>query len=135
MNGFKHSDPELTKSVQGLYRDCPLLFQSLLPRSEFEVLAVSDPDALEDETSVVLKADNEHLRPSAIGCLQQKYAREVLAFPVREKQMDAIFKTELTRAFDRDYSSPNVLHFGKIPLQWTKKLSFTDKLVTYFAYL
>ena len=134
MNAYKQSDPELTDLIQRLYRSCPLLFESLMPRSEIEDLAAAaaaaDVDeADEDEPSVELQADDSHLRPSAIGCLPARHVRQVLGFPLRSSQMIAAFKELLTRAYDVYYSSPAILHFGKVNLQWVKKISFTDKYV------
>ena len=117
-NAFSATDPELTTLIQNLYNFCPLLFQSLLPRSEIDRL--NEP-VDEDEDEVELAR--------AIGCIEPKYVRLKLGFPVIPKEMDITFSKDLTEAYKRDYGSPNVLHFGKKPLQWCKKLVFTDTYV------
>jgi hypothetical protein len=129
-NAFSATDPELTALIQNLYNFCPLLFQSLLPRSEIDRLNEQvDEEVDEDEDEVELAADPLHSRLRVIGCIEPKYVRLKLGFPVIPKEMDTAFSKDLTEAYKRDYGSPNVLHFGKKPLQWCKKLVFTDTYV------
>jgi hypothetical protein len=125
-NAFSVTDPELTVLIQSLFNDCPLLFQSLLSRSEINSL---NEQIDEDEDEIDLTADPLHSRPRAIGCIRPKHVRLQLGFPVSPKEMDAAFSMDFTEAYRRDYGSPNVLHFGKTPLQWCKKLVFTDTYV------
>jgi len=68
-NAFSATDPELTAIVQSLLNVCPLLFQSLLSRSEMDSL---NEQIDEDEDEIDLTADPLHSRPRAIG--QSMYA-------------------------------------------------------------
>jgi hypothetical protein len=122
-NAFSATDPELTAIVQSLSNVCPLLFQSLLSRSEMDSLN----EQIDDEDEIDLTADPLHSQPRAIGCIRPKHVRLQLGFPVSQKEMDATFSMDFTEVYRRDYGSPNVLHFGKTPLQWCKKLVFTDR--------
>ena len=114
--------------VQELYDRAPALFEPVLPRSEIESLNI-DPE--EDE--ILLQSDQAHLRATALGCIQSSYVRNQLGFPVTTKDMEnksnAAFVAQFAAAYSRDYAKPNVVHFGKVPLQWSKKLSYYDKLV------
>jgi len=92
-NAFSATDPELTTLIQNLYNFCPLLFQSLLPRSEIDRLNESVD---EDEDEVELAADPLHSRLRAIGCIEPKYVRLKLGFPVIPKEMDIAFSKDLT---------------------------------------
>ena len=92
MNAFEHSDPELTKLFLELYSECPSLFKMWLPRSEVESL-------VPDDEEVLIRGDETHLRPIAIGCIQPQYVRGVLKLPCREKDMDAAFETDLRIAY------------------------------------
>jgi hypothetical protein len=125
-NAFRATDPELTVLIQSLYNFCPLLFQNLLPKSEINSL---NEQIDEDHDEIDLAADPLHSRPRAIGCILPKYVRHQLGFPVSQKEMDTAFSIDFTEVYKRDYGSPNVLHFGKKPLQWCKKLVFTDTYV------
>ena len=135
MNGFKHSDPELTKFIQAIYKDNPLLFQNMMPNSEIESLAADDASKNEaelendDEQSVLPEADDVHLRPSAIGCIPVQHVRTILGFPLRQLQMEKDFTAAFSKSYSRDYNKPHVDHFGKVPLQWSKKVSFTHRYV------
>ena len=139
MNAFQQTDPELTHLIQDLYKDSPFLFQGLLPRSEVESLqcATTAVDNNEDSSSgegfsldkAELTADTEHIRPAAIGCFRPQFVRSQLKWPLREIEMDAIFKNAFAEAYRRDYATPMIIHFGKVPLQWCKKLAFTDRFV------
>lgn len=130
-NAFSATDPELTALIQSLYNFCPLLFKSLLPRSEIDSLneLVAEEVDKDDEDEIELAADPLHSGLRAIGCIQPKYVRLQLGFPVIPKEMDTAFSKDLTEVYKRDYGSPDVLHFGKKPLQWCKKLVFTDRYV------
>jgi len=94
-----------------------------LPKSEINSL---NEQIDEDHDEIDLAADPLHSRPRAIGCILPKYVRHQLGFPVSQKEMDTAFSIDFTEVYKRDYGSPNVLHFGKKPLQWCKKLVFTD---------
>ena len=120
-NAFSATDR--TAIIQSLFNVCPLLFQSLLSRSEIDSLN----EQIDDEGEIDLTADPLHSQPRAIGCIRPKHVRLQLGFPVSQKEMDATFSMDFTEVYRRDYGSPNVLHFGKTPLQWCKKLVFTDR--------
>jgi hypothetical protein len=108
-NAFSATDPELTALIQSLFNDCPLLFQSLLSRSEIDSL---NEQIDEDEIDLRVTADPLHSRPRAIGCIRPKHVRLQLGFPGSQKEMDAAFSMDFTEVYKQDYGSPNVLHFS-----------------------
>ena len=118
----------MTEFIQSVYRDNPLLFESILSRSEVDTLDI-DQDSDDLEPSVSIEADNNHRRPSAIGSLRVTYVQDILRFPVHQKHMDNTFQKALSSAYSSDYGERNVLYFGRIPLQWVKKISFTHRYV------
>ena len=111
-NEFRSTDPELTDLVLGLYQDCPLVFENLLPRSEIKSLNEEYSD-----DAVDLVDDVDHVQPRAVGRLTSKCIRSKLGFPVLVKEFDTAFSMNFTEVYSRDYSSPDVLQFGKNPLQ------------------
>lgn len=102
------------------------MFKQILPCSE-----VADYSELleEDESELVLPADRNHSRPAAIGCIQSKYARDVLHLPIRASQMSDNFRKQFTMAFEVDFGMAHMVEFGKDVLQWSKKVAFNDKYV------
>ena len=102
------------------------MFKQILPHSE-----VADYSQLleEDESELALPADSNHSRPAAIGCIQSKYAKDVLHLPMRTSQMSDNFRKQFTSAFQVDFGMANIVEFGKSALQWSKKVAFDDKYV------
>jgi hypothetical protein len=129
LNAFKETDSGLTEMLLDLNRRCPTLFDSLLPKSEQESLLEKEDDENDD---IVIQGDDNHKRPSAIGCLQAKYCREELGLPTRSSDLalPPWFGRLLREAYGRDYNMPNIVHFGKAAIQWCKKFSFFDRCVT-----
>ncbi|KAI9749068.1 MAG: hypothetical protein M4579_007019 [Chaenotheca gracillima] len=116
------TEPDLTSQMRRLHQACPNVFRSILPPSEYMW-----EDA--DESSIPLFADNEHLDPAAQGCISMKFARETLGLPIR-MTLDNIsdtFARSLIQAYALDYNMPFAVELGRLPLQWCKKLSFTDR--------
>ena len=128
MNGFEHAAPDLMRFIQSIHRQCPLLSESILFRSEVETLN-DEQDSGDLEASVSIEADDRHLRPAATGCLKVSYVRETLGFPVLQNQMHATFHKALPSSYRLDYGEANLMHFGHVPLQLTKKVSFTHRYV------
>lgn len=90
------------------------MFKQILPRSE-----VADYSQLleEDESELALPADSNHSRPTAIGCIQSKYARDVLHLPMRTSQMSDNFRKQFTSAFEVDFGIAHIVEFGKSAIQ------------------
>src|SRR6202007_2891778 len=95
-NAFQYSDPELTKLVQNMFVECPVLFNSILPRSEQMVVdGILDEDDGDDEAFV--SEDANHKMPSVSGCIQAKYCR-AHGMPTRGAHMENNFRRSLSRA-------------------------------------
>jgi hypothetical protein len=118
----------LMKEIQ---KDCPTLFESILPRSEH---LRSQEENLVEEDEVPLIGSRYHVNPAAIGCITTRYARDTLKLPVKISDLDrnVKFAKLLREAYDSEYGMRNVYEFGKKWLLWTKKLSFTDRYVFLF---
>ena len=70
--------------------------------------------------------------PYTLDSVLSDYSAEVCTPPIRlsgDSKRDGYCLFDLTEVYRRDYGSPDVLHFGKNPLQWCKKLIFTDTYV------
>lgn len=119
-NAHEHTEPGLTKMMNSIKTKCPLLFNDILPRSEHEKF--NDDDG--DESRVL--HDAKHLQPKAVHLIKQRYAKSKLKLPVREKDMDVLFKKRYRRACESEYGLRAVYQFGKNTLSWWKKLSFND---------
>jgi hypothetical protein len=74
-NAFSAIDPAL---IQSLFNDCPLLFQSLLSRSEIDSLNEQIDD--EGEIDLRITADPLYSRPRAIGCIRPNMYASNYAF-------------------------------------------------------
>ena len=100
------------------------MFKQILPRSE-----VADYSQLleEDESELALPADSNHSRPAAIGCIQSKYARDVLHLPMRTSQMSDNSRKQFTSTFEVDFGMAHIVEFGKSAIQWSKRVAFNDK--------
>ena len=122
MNAFDDTDPKLTRIFAELYDLCPELFEHLLPRSEIDNLGV----VFDIDEEVSLRGDDDHLRPVVIGCVKSNYVRKTLRFPIVQSQMDAAFENAFRMCYDQHYGLKYITHFGKVPLQWCRKLAFYD---------
>jgi len=56
-------------------------------------------------------------------------AGEVGALPSKHDYMSDDFRRMLGRAYQRDYDEPQIIDFGKKPVQWATKFVFTDLYV------
>ncbi|KAL9035756.1 MAG: hypothetical protein Q9180_004684 [Flavoplaca navasiana] len=128
LGAWKGIEPQATAVVKELYSKCPLLFDTLVSKSERSILRLSlqDPDGEEDE--LALQSDGLHKRVTAIGRLQPKYCKEVLRLPIRASSvfMTHSFKSQLRSAFTTDYNMPNVIYFGPHAFQWCRKVGFSS---------
>lgn len=122
LDAFQNSEPELTATIKDLYSKCPMLFESLLPRSERLELS---PE--EDEPSQSILHDANHLKPATLSRLKPTYCRDELGLPIRSSAFSASFRRDIRQAYENDYKMPNIIHFGTGGISWCKKLSFTDK--------
>lgn len=72
-NGFREEKDEIaTQLVKDIYASCPILFATLLPRSEQAGLeAIADDD--DDDELEGIAGDAYYVYPTAVGCIQSKY--------------------------------------------------------------
>lgn len=123
LKAFADSEPALTALFQRLYRDCPSLFDFILPQLKKKMLMKND------ESQLSILEDTNHIRLAAIGCLQPKYCCEILELPTRSSAMSAGFRGALWKAYNEDYQMPNIHHFSHTAIKWCRKLSFTDRYI------
>ena len=119
-------DAAITRVVKEIYNSCPMLFSTLLPRSEqlsLEGSLILENDDDDDES---VQADRQHGQPTVTGCIQTKHCREVLKLPTRASHLSASFSSSLSKAYDKYYHMPNIIAFSQGSIQWSKKLSFFD---------
>jgi hypothetical protein len=101
----------------------------MLPRSEIEDSEIEDYVAEDgEEPQMALTDDGGHICLAAIGCIQAKHAKEVLNLPVQTSTISDAFRKQLRAAFQNSYDMVNVIEFGKVAIQWSKKLAFTNRL-------
>lgn len=73
LQAFNETRPGITAAMIKLCKQCPTLFDSLLPMSEREDMI--------NKSFLSIIGDEEHRFPIVIGCLQVKYCRKVLQLP------------------------------------------------------
>lgn len=130
---FEHSNPDLTLVFNELYRECPSLFEQVLPRSEVaDYVNLLEEGFDDDELKLKLPEDSTQYRPAAITCIQPKYAKDTLQLPTRPSQMSDNFRKLYTKAFKDDYGMTDIVEFGKAVVRWSKKVAFDDRYVRYF---
>jgi len=123
LSNSSRSDPELTELIQELFLDCPVLFQSILPRSEH--MLVDGPGINDDDDEAFVTEDDYHKLPSVTGCIQAKYC-DAHAMPTRGSRMADSFRHVLSQAYGRYYKMLDIVSFPNSTLQWCKKRTFTD---------
>jgi hypothetical protein len=134
MNAFQDEEPVITKLLKDLYRKCPTLFESVLPRSEQEDLRHSLLEDEEEDSITAIQPDSLHRSPTATGCLQAIYCRNVLQLPTRAsdtKLMTPEFKSQLRAALGKEYSLPHIINFGTHAIQWCKKSGFISGYLSF----
>ncbi|OXV08563.1 hypothetical protein Egran_03674, partial [Elaphomyces granulatus] len=124
-NSFSH-EPTITRVVKEIFAVCPLLFSTLLPRSEQMDLAGSLISQNDDDDDEYVQPDSRHSQPTATGCIKAKYCKEVLALPTRVSHLTAAFRNLLAKAYGEHYGMPNIIVFSHGVFQWCKKFSFFD---------
>jgi len=90
-NSFSH-EPTITRVVKEIFAVCPLLFSTLLPRSEQMDLEGSLISQNDDDDDEDVQPDSRHSQP---GCIKAKYCKEVLALPTRVSHLTAAFRNLL----------------------------------------
>lgn len=121
MGAWDEEDPAATELVRAVNKACPNLFDSMLPRSEQDLLR----DA--DDEQVDIASDPQHNKPAAIGALTAEYCKTVLDVPTRAgKKLSVDFIRNLSQAFGNEYGQPDILEFGNRAIHWCKKVAFTD---------
>ena len=110
LNGFQTSYPETTQAVQGLFRRCPLLFQSVLTKHELEGRSKTGvvgggvggglADGGSDSRSCTL-SDGHHLSAKSTGRIAVKDIKANLGFPTRTTGMPEAFERNLQGAYAR----------------------------------
>ncbi|MCJ1360231.1 MAG: hypothetical protein MMC33_010234 [Icmadophila ericetorum] len=111
LGAFSDTDPELTQMMGVLGKTCPALIAAYSPASE-SVFHFDDPqqdlgvDTVLDQ--IELAGDNKHFKPSSVA--------------------NCHFASSLRWAFAREYQKPNIFSFGRLPLQWCRRLSYDDHI-------
>jgi hypothetical protein len=121
-NAFKSGqDRKFTIQTQSILQQCPSLFSTILPLSEFASLTLADlnDDDKEEDVAEVL-SDDTHRDVTVIGCIQASYCREH-SLPTRYSTASVDFRVALSKA--HQMSGP--IDF-RGTFQWCKKLAFTD---------
>lgn len=123
LGAFQDTEPAITTQLSELYDYCPVLFESLLPKSE------RAEEDFEDNDTLRIKEDSSHSRAKASHRLQPKHCREVLNLPIRSSVLHKhdTLRRRLRNAYEEDYGMGNVVEFGKSSLTWCKKFSFDDR--------
>lgn len=95
------------------------------------ILPPNDLNELEDddEDSLSFKSYQNHLSPAVFRCIPPEAAITDFHLPVRLHQLQTLhpLKVGLREAYDRDYGMPDLIELGSTPIQWCRKLSFTDR--------
>ena len=136
MDAYETSEPIITGILKTLYRKCPLLFDSLVTKSEQRSLSPAMDEGESDDESALLQSGASYGNVNVIGRLWHKYCVDVLRVPIRPSHelMTQGFKSMLRAALKKDFGMPNIMHFGNSALQWYKKISFTSKFVSKLLY-
>ena len=121
---FASTEPALTEMILRIHRACPKLLNSLLPRSEHYL---GNPDA--DEMYLSILGTPEQESPRAFSCISRTYAERKLRLPLWPHKLpqDDLFLEQLREAYGQDYGMDSFVEWGRMPLQWCQKFSFTDR--------
>ncbi|KAJ8132205.1 hypothetical protein O1611_g1419 [Lasiodiplodia mahajangana] len=123
IDGFKHSEPEITTMLQDLSKTVPTIFAGLLPHDHD--ISRDDAEDLDDPSiSIKIVSDGNHYQPSALVRIREKHCKEVLGLPVRESGMSVAFRAKLRDAYRTDYEK-NIIATGGSRFKWWKKVSFS----------
>ena len=130
LGAWQTSDPVVTAQVRRIHNDCGLLFSSLMGpewEAKDEAQAGMTAEPLTNESSIV--ADTYHQNPAVVGRVISHTAAR-LGLPVKEDDMEKIchagFYARFREAYCRDYEKTGVTIYGKKPLKWWNKVSFTS---------
>lgn len=128
-NAYSVTDPGLTQLFAYIFRLCPTLFDTAIPRSEQRVFTEEMENNDEDELDLVNLQLVQHLRPKVIGRLKDKFIKSQ-GLPTRNSEVKDEFYRQLRLAYG-DYQMSNIIGFGTGGLRYCKKVSFTDRCVAY----
>lgn len=121
MGAWHGEESVATALIRAVNKSCPDLFNSMLPRSEQNLLR----DTYDDQVDIV--SDAQYYKPATIGALTAEYCKNVLHVPTRAgKQLAIDFIRDLLQAFGNEYGQPGILEFGNKAIHWCKKVAFTD---------
>ena len=122
---YQHDEPGITAVIKEIHSLCPTLLDDLLPFSES---ARSDEEEA-GRSAISIIADELHRKPVAIGCIQKHV--QLLRFPIWPGRisMGDPFNKSLYKAYELDYSEPNVSFPREIPMRWCQKFAFTDRYI------
>lgn len=129
MGSMSETERPLIDQIQRINRQCPGLFDTLLPLSERTIVQRSilgDGDSVEtEEYAAILIGDELHQNPKARSKLGVKFARN-LNLPAYGREADPGLISKLTVAFLREYRRVNVTVFRDVPFRWWKAVSYDD---------
>lgn len=121
---YINTEPALTEMMIRMHKSCPELFKCILLRSEHYF---NEPD--EDEMYVSLLNTPNHENPRAFACISRWYAQHKLDLPLWPAKLlrDNSFLLQLREAYIQDYKVRSFVEWGRSPLQWCTKFSFTNR--------
>ncbi|KAI8171048.1 hypothetical protein KHU50_005759 [Colletotrichum sp. SAR 10_65] len=129
-NAFFFDDAELTLQMSRLYKSCPTLFDSILPRTDRREMALPQEEMDFEMDVEGLVSDEDHQRPSAIGQVSVRGVTHAInenkPLPTRPTTMEDTFTRRLRRAYTRDYGEPDIWVFSG-RLQYSNKFAFSDR--------
>ena len=121
LNNFFTSIPEdvlLTKQIHMLFKFCPHLFNSILPRSEQQ-----NSQDLNPENLPIIENLN-HLKPYFHSPFRQEYLAKQLQLPIwcSSLEINDIFAVSLRMAHAQNCNMSSIASLGGFPMQWVKKV-------------
>lgn len=127
-NAFLISHLTLTHLFSDIWRQCPTLFDTAIPRSEQQVFTeeLENKDDDEDELDLDVSSNGnslrmvQHLRTKVIGRIKDRFVK-AQGLPTRSSQMDDIFYRNLQSAYgDQGYQIFKIIGFGNGGLRYCK---------------
>lgn len=119
MNTWKSDESLITVIIKDLYQKCSFLFDTLLFRSEQASLQSSLIECKNEKNEIILQSDSSHKHVIATDHLKSRYCKEVLQISIciSDSLMTTKFKSQLRKAFAKDYNLKNVMYFETLTFQ------------------
>lgn len=124
---FKHSNPELTSTLQAINDSCPHLFSHLTAANPKKL---NDKTGDEDADAMKAVADPQHFAPAVqlrIPPADVTKQIDPLLSVVFPRKLDSKhpFKKALFNAYRKDYNAGALTDLGRKGVQWAKRARFT----------